>query len=261
MPSSKSSKFKKRKYKDRNTAAITTFAVLVLAVATVQGCEDGTIPSPAKAIEQVANEAKNNAPAGAEIVESTIEKAQIATQRGLNKASESLANASAQANDFLTPDDESAVFAKDYGPYDIENCFVTRISDGDTATCLKDDKKTQVKIRFAQIDAPESKQEFGTVSKQALSNMIFNKNIDLVVEETDRYGRNVAEVFIDGVNVNKYMVKNGYAWAYKEYMKDKDYLRLQESAQNAKVGIWSHPKPIYPQDFRRQQAAARTASN
>lgn len=220
---------------------------------------------------------QNGMPTPTELIEKGLDKAQDAAERGLGKASSSVASATAQAEALdrkiesakdsvaeLThmtgPDEQGAVVAKNYGPFDIENCYVIKIADGDTATCLKEDKKTQVKIRFAQIDAPESKQDFGTVSKQALSDLIFNKNVDLLIEETDRYGRSVSEVFIDGVNVNQYMVKNGYAWAYKEYMTDPIYSELQSSAQASKKGLWSHKNPIYPQDFRKKQAADRQAA-
>lgn len=155
----------------------------------------------------------------------------------------------------ITPAKQPAK-AEKKGKYDITSCYVTKISDGDTATCLNQDS-SQVKIRFAQIDAPESKQEFGSRSRQALADLIFNKKVDLKIEETDRYGRSVAEVFFKGQNINKQMVKDGYAWAYKEYNKDKEYLELQKQAQAQKIGLWSHKNPMYPQDFRKKQAAER----
>lgn len=153
-------------------------------------------------------------------------------------------------------DEFNAFYAKNYGPFDVEHCYVVKISDGDTATCLTEDK-AQVKIRFSQIDAPESKQDFGTVSKQALADMIFNRYVDLDVSDTDRYGRTIAEVYLDGVNINKLMVKNGHAWAYKEYLTDHSYEEFQLQAQKAGLGLWAHKNPVYPQDFRKQQAAIR----
>lgn len=46
------------------------------------------------------------------------------------------------------------------------------------------------------------------------------------------------------------------AWAYREYMTDTDYLRLEGIAKSAKRGLWSHPNPIYPQDFRRSGSSS-----
>lgn len=130
-------------------------------------------------------------------------------------------------------------------------CKIVGVSDGDTATCLLDDK-TQIKIRLAQIDAPESGQDFGQVSKHALSDMIYGRVVSLKISTTDRYGRTVAEVFIDETNVNKQMVAQGMAWAYREYNKDKEYLDLENKAKQQKLGLWSQPEPIYPSEFRKK---------
>lgn len=228
--------------------------------------------------ELVADIEKNGVPGTSELVMKGLDKAHTATEYGISRAGQAISSAQNRAGNvdarineavaeitsnvgIATATDENGnVVAKNYGPFDIEQCYVIRIADGDTATCLQDDKKTQVRIRFAQIDAPESKQDFGTVSRQALADLIFNKHVDLAVEEVDRYGRTVAEVYIDGVNVNKYMVQNGYAWAYKEYMRNPVYLDLQKQAERNKIGLWSHKNAIYPQDFRKQQAAARAAA-
>lgn len=136
-------------------------------------------------------------------------------------------------------------------------CKIVGISDGDTATCLTS-SKNQIKIRFDQIDAPEKKQPFGTQARQTLANMIFGKQVTLKTKTTDRYGRTVAEVFVGHTNVNKAMVEQGMAWAYREYMTDTDYLRLEGIAKSAKRGLWSHPNPIYPQDFRRGGSSGTT---
>lgn len=55
---------------------------------------------------------------------------------------------------------------------------VVGVSDGDTITVL-DDGKTEHKIRFAGIDAPEKGQAFGERSKQSLSALVFQKRVEL----------------------------------------------------------------------------------
>lgn len=141
--------------------------------------------------------------------------------------------------------------------YDV-SCKVVGISDGDTMTCLTDDKR-QVKIRFDQIDAPETGQGFGGASKRALSDMIHGKTVNLDTKEQDKYGRTVAEVYYDGKNVNKEMVALGMAWAYREYVKDQEYLDLENAARRASLGIWSEPNPIYPSDYRRAKRGEQKA--
>ena len=70
---------------------------------------------------------------------------------------------------------------------------VVGISDGDTITVLVGQQ--QVKVRLADIDAPESKQAFGTRSKQALSDLCFQKDAKLETAGKDRYGRTIATVY------------------------------------------------------------------
>lgn len=133
---------------------------------------------------------------------------------------------------------------------DAITCRIVGVSDGDTATCL-DAQKQQLKIRFAQIDAPEKGQDFGQAAKKQLSELIFDKQVTLAVHDKDRYGRTVAEVFVDGKNINKQMVATGYAWAYRAYMTDSDYLLLETQAKSQGIGLWSSPNPIYPEDYRK----------
>ena len=68
------------------------------------------------------------------------------------------------------------------------------VSDGDTITIL-DDAKTQHKIRFAGIDAPEKGQAFGERSKQSLSALVFQKRVEARCHKKDRYGREVCAVY------------------------------------------------------------------
>lgn len=131
-----------------------------------------------------------------------------------------------------------------------QECRVVGVSDGDTLTCLANDNK-QIKVRLAQIDAPESRQGFGTQAKQYLSGLVFNQVVKLKISDTDKYGRTIAEVYKGGMNVNKEMVRTGYAWAYDEYMTDREYATLQQGAKIAQRGLWRNPNAVKPSDFRR----------
>ena len=132
-------------------------------------------------------------------------------------------------------------------PNDI-TCKVIGISDGDTIKCLQD--KTQIKVRLNQIDAPESKQDFGSAAKKALSSYAFGQVVQLAVSGTDKYGRTLAEVYLNNENINKKMVQNGYAWAYREYVTDNEYISLEDNARSQSIGLWSQPNPVYPSNFR-----------
>lgn len=141
--------------------------------------------------------------------------------------------------------------------YDI-SCKVVGVTDGDTINCLTNDK-TQIKVRLNQIDAPEKNQAFGTAAKQALSGYVFGKTVGLKTNGTDKYGRTIAEVFVGDQNINKAMVADGYAWAYREYMSDNEYADLESNARSGTKGLWSEPDPIYPSDFRRGKRGEQSA--
>jgi endonuclease YncB( thermonuclease family) len=109
---------------------------------------------------------------------------------------------------------------------------VIAITDGDTFVLLTADKQ-QIKIRLAEIDAPESGQLYGTKSKQALSGLVFGKGVRVVVQTTDRYGRTVGRPYLDDLDISAEMVRMGAAWAYREYLTD-----LESAASADNKGLW-----------------------
>ena len=98
-------------------------------------------------------------------------------------------------------------------------CLVVGISDGDTLTarCLTGDAAhphRQVKVRVAEIDAPESGQPFDRRSKGHFSALCFETEATIRQTATDRYGRMVARVQCRGVDANLEQVRAGMAWAF-----------------------------------------------
>lgn len=134
--------------------------------------------------------------------------------------------------------------------------FVARVvgvTDGDTITVV-DANKNQYKIRLANIDAPEKNQPFGTKAKQELSNLVFDKYVYIKESGYDKHNRMIATVMKGNDPINRIMVKNGYAWAYKEYLKDPIILNLETYAKLNKLGLWSESNPVYPSEWRRMQS-------
>jgi len=117
---------------------------------------------------------------------------------------------------------------------------VVAVGDGDSLTLLVGGQK--VKIRLAQIDAPELQQPYGTTSKAALAKMVENQKVRAEVIELDRYGRSVAEVYLDGLHVNREMVELGHAWAYTKYSHTTLIIELEDGARAAKKGLWALPE-------------------
>ncbi len=126
---------------------------------------------------------------------------------------------------------------------------VVGVHDGDTVTLLMAGNR-QIKVRLAQIDAPELDQAFGQQSKQSLSAMVFNKTIKVEKETKDKYGRTVGTLFVEGIDSNKEQIKLGMAWVYRKYLHDQSLLSLEEAARQAKVGLWADANPMAPWDYR-----------
>lgn len=121
------------------------------------------------------------------------------------------------------------------------NCKVIDVNDGDTFTCFTDENE-QVKVRLAEIDAPELNQPYGDRARQALYSLISSEMVRLDVQDTDSYGRTVARVKrVDGLDVNAEQVRAGAAWVYPKHLKDKSLLVVEAEAKNRQVGIWALP--------------------
>ena len=139
---------------------------------------------------------------------------------------------------------------------------VVRVADGDTVTVL-DSSNTQHRIRLEGIDAPESHQAFGTQSKQSLAQMIFDKDVTVVYQKTDQYGRLVGKITLDGKDVNLEQVKAGMAWHYKEYQREQApedrslYAIAEEEAHAARRGLWQDADPVEPSAFRKEAKRER----
>ena len=133
------------------------------------------------------------------------------------------------------------------------------IIDGDTI------KINGQAIRFGGIDAPESfyrgkKQECylnekkvfcGELSKQKLKEKISSNIVSCIIEKNkDRYGRIVAECFINEESLSSFMVRNGYAFDYKRYS-DRKYAHDEEYAKINNLGIWKM-KFEYPWEWRKK---------
>ena len=126
-----------------------------------------------------------------------------------------------------------------------------KITDGDTI------KINGKKIRFSGIDTPELKQtcikdgennSCGLTAKQILIDKIIDNKVKCIKEGKDRYKRILAECFVNNESLSRYLVRSGYAFAYRKYSKkfiiDEDYARAN------KLGMWSMEFE-YPWDFRK----------
>jgi len=126
---------------------------------------------------------------------------------------------------------------------------VIAVTDGDTIVLLVETQ--QYKIRLNGIDCPEKKQAFGSQAKQFTSERVYGQSVRAVVKDKDRYGRLVCDIYLpNGEKLNEEIVRNGFAWHYKKYSKDKKLAGLEIQARNNRLGLWSDPNPIPPWEYR-----------
>lgn len=132
---------------------------------------------------------------------------------------------------------------------------VIAVMDGDTVMVLRPSGQ-KIKIRLANIDAPEKDQAFGQQSRQSLLEMVNRKEIRIDSQAVDQYGRVVGLISVDGYSVNQEQVRRGMAWEYSHYHSDRTYLRLQNEARQARLGLWAQASPQPPWQWRRSHPSA-----
>lgn len=137
---------------------------------------------------------------------------------------------------------------------------VVGVKDGDTIVLLVNGE--EVTVRLYGVDTPEKNQPYGQRAKQYTSDQVFGKNVRLIINNKDRYGRTVGTIILpDGRSLNEELIRNGFAWHYKEYSKDKNLANAEVDARRFKRGLWQDPNPIAPWDFRKNQRTGNTAAN
>ena len=137
-------------------------------------------------------------------------------------------------------------------------CRVSSISDGDTLTCYRMNlRRSETKLRFAYVDAPESSQAYSKESARLIKSMVYKKFVRVQITDVDRYGRCVGVIYRYRRSMNEEMVKRGAAWVYEEYIRDKNHLKhmmaLQDKARKQKKGLWKASRPMRPKEYRKLQ--------
>lgn len=135
---------------------------------------------------------------------------------------------------------------------------VVKVLDGDTIDILTREKKTE-RIRLNGIDAPEKGQAYGKNAKQFVLDLAALKIVTVTVVDTDRYGRSVGNVILpDGRNLNREIVKAGYAWWYRKYSSDTSLGKLEAEAKAGRRGLWNDKSPMPPWEWRQMKRAGST---
>jgi micrococcal nuclease len=128
---------------------------------------------------------------------------------------------------------------------------VTYVSDGDSFVIESGER-----VRMIGMNAPELADKFGLESKEHLIQLIRGKNVSLerdrLNEDRDVHGRLLRYVSLDGVDINRQMIADGWAYAFLRYRFARDrrdaYRNAEEEARAAAIGVWAaeSPQPQVP---------------
>jgi len=134
---------------------------------------------------------------------------------------------------------------------------VPRVVDGDTVDIRGE------RVRLEGIDAPEISQTCprrlfgswacGKAAAKELERLIGGRRLTCDSRGTDRYGRMLGICYVDGRDINKEMVREGYAWAFVKY--STSYVHEETEARQERVGIWRGGKAEPPWEYREQRWA------
>ncbi|WP_291811265.1 thermonuclease family protein [Limnobacter sp.] len=150
---------------------------------------------------------------------------------------------------------------------------VTRVADGDTITVRNTDGAIH-KIRMHAVDAPELNQAGGEQAKRWLTQQVLNKDVKIIVNNTDRYKRQVAKVVMpldncqqrlcDGeTDINLKAIEAGHAWWYREFARSQSsedrvlYEAAEDQARTTRKGLWQQTAPLAPWQWRTEQRNQR----
>ncbi len=111
------------------------------------------------------------------------------------------------------------------------------ITDGDTFTLLTSEKR-EIKIRLAEIDAPESRDPYSDMSKKTLADLILGKDVRVVVQTVDIFGRSVGRPYLSDMDICAEMIRVGAARVYREYLVEEALLSIESEAMAERRGLW-----------------------
>lgn len=135
---------------------------------------------------------------------------------------------------------------------------VRAVYDGDTVL-LTIPEKSRLKVRLYGIDAPETKkpdrpgQPWGNLSRQTLKEKIMGRRVAAEIVDIDQYQRAVAVIRYGGRDINREMVSEGMAWAYRRYLQGayaSEYIGSETGARSRRAGLWRESNPQPPWEFR-----------
>lgn len=133
------------------------------------------------------------------------------------------------------------------------------VIDGDTVLFKPDHyspaSRAFLKVRLADIDAPETGQPFGEAATEALKARVLKQRAQLEIVAIDAYGRKLGRLIVEARSVNAELVRRGLAWASARGADRHAMSALQREAQGERIGLWQDAAPTPPWAWRKARAA------
>lgn len=137
---------------------------------------------------------------------------------------------------------------------------VSRVVDGDTVWVQIGTHEKPLKVRLQGIDAPEICQPGGGQAQRALKNRILGQTVTVTSSALDEYGRTVGTLHMQGEDVARWIVSNGYAWVYSFRQKKGPYASEFAAAQMTQRGLFADAQAMEPKKFRRIHGLCQTSA-
>lgn len=140
---------------------------------------------------------------------------------------------------------------------------VMQVKDGDTVVISPIEGGQFFICRLYGIDAPEIQhpgkpgQLYGEQAAKELKNLILGQEVEVKLMGQKTYKREVCLIKHNGIDINLEMVKRGYAWAYKQYLRRpnvSEYIAAENEARTKRLGLWVEIDPQPPWAFRKMMS-------
>ena len=138
--------------------------------------------------------------------------------------------------------------------------MVRAVYDGDTVL-LATREASRLKVRLYGIDAPETTkpdapgQPFGAVARRTLMFKVMGRQVSAEIMDNDQYQRAIGVIRYGGRDINREMVAEGMAWAYRPYLAGaylSEYDGAERAARSQHRGLWRDANPLPPWEFRKR---------
>jgi endonuclease YncB( thermonuclease family) len=128
-----------------------------------------------------------------------------------------------------------------------------RVVDGDTLWFAPRDGGPALKLRLQGLDAPESCQEGGEPSRNALQSLVRDRELRVRVLTRDDYGRLLVRLFdTRGQDLGERLVRQGMAWSDGWRRRPGPYAQAERAARSLRLGVHAQAGALHPREFRRR---------